>query len=87
MEKYNEFRTQIQGTMLLVPKQGMSSLSPVQDGPPEDPCIEQVNAIAGHMADLDNYMETWSIRMVELLEILQDCRDANPWYAPNQQAP
>ncbi len=85
--KYDEFRTQVQGITLCIPKKGTRSLSPRGDGPPEDPCIEQLNAILAHMGNLDNFMATWSIEMAELLEILHDCRDLNPWYDPNNQGP
>jgi hypothetical protein len=82
MEKYNEFRTQIQGTMLLTRKTDMSSPSPRGDGPSEDPCVEQLNAATEHMAKLDRFMGPWSIEMGELLDILQDCRDLHPEYVP-----
>ena len=83
MEKYNEFRTQIQGTMLLVPKQGRSSPSPIPvDGVSEDPCIEQVNSAAAWMAELDNYMDTWAVEMLARIQAVEACRALHPEYVP-----
>jgi hypothetical protein len=80
--KYEEFRKQIQETMSSVPKRGTPSPLPLDDGPSEDPCIEQLNAATEHMAKLDRFMGPWSIEMGELLDILQDCRDLHPEYVP-----